>query len=534
MMPRIKTEGVNAMIMRNRRMKKVFWSGMFTCLLVLSLILPCSAQKTVPKGEVTIVVQEVFSETGGDPHTSIGAGSMNISNLIHESLVRRSGEGRYAPALAKSWQFSKDGLSVKFTLDERAKFHDGTPVTANDVKFSIERAMKPELKYVKGGSMREYVDKVEVVDDRHVTVYFKSPYPALLEWCTQHLSIIPKAYVEKVGNAEFARHPIGAGPFKWVDGQQDVFVDAEAVTDHYRKVPSVKTVHMKFVQEPATIMAMLKSGEADIVQIPASNLPEVKNDPKFRIIWSKYITGPTLVFNDLAFPSEPSPFKDVRVRRAASYAINRKAICEKVLNGAAEPWGDLFAPGTPGIDPKLKPDPYDPQKAKALLNEAGYPNGFDTVFNFGHIGDKLEAEAIVSDLSRVGIRAKLVEMEDATYMRNFQEKKLRGLTRGPSPNWNGISHPGVAVESVLTSQNFWSYVTTPRIEAAWKKLYGLSDQKAIAAQVKEVSRIWHDEQLRYMLWALNQPIGIGSRVKSYKDIPGRQQIVGLEFLELNQ
>jgi peptide/nickel transport system substrate-binding protein len=203
----------------NRRMRKVFWSVILTCLLGLIFVIPCSAQKTVPKGEVTIVVQEVFSETGGDPHTSIGAGSMNISNLIHESLVRRSEEGRYVPALAKSWQFSKDGLNVTFTLNERAKFHDGTPVTANDIKFSIERAMKPELKYVKGGSMRQYVDKVEAVDNQHVTVYFKSPYPALLEWCSQHLSIIPKAYVEKVGNTEFAKHPIGAGPFKWVDGQ---------------------------------------------------------------------------------------------------------------------------------------------------------------------------------------------------------------------------------------------------------------------------------------------------------------------------
>jgi peptide/nickel transport system substrate-binding protein len=522
------------MILHDGRKKKVFWAGMFACFLCLSFVIPCSAQKTVPKGEVTIVVQEVFTETGGDPHTSIGAGSMNISNLIHESLVRRSEEGRYAPALAKSWQFSKDGLNVTFTLNERAKFHDGTPVTANDVKFSIERAMKPELKYVKGGSMKQYVDKIEAVDNRHVTVYFKSPYPALLEWCSQHLSIIPKAYVEKVGNTEFAKHPIGAGPFKWVDGQQDVFVDAEAVTDHYRKVPSVKTVHMKFIQEPSTIMAMFRSGEADIVQIPASNLPDVKNDPKIRVIWSKFITGPTLVFNDLAFPDEPSPFKDARVRRAASYAINRKAICEKVLNGAAEPWGELFAPGTPGLDPKSKADPYDPQKAKALLKEAGYPNGFDTVFNFGHIGDRLEAEAIAADLSRVGIRAKFVEMEDVTYMSNFREKKLRGLTRGPSPNWNGISHPGVAVESVLSSKNFWSYVTTPKVETAWMKLYGLSDQKAIAAQVKEVSRIWHEDQLRYLLWALNQPIGIGPRVKSYKDIPGRQQIVGLEFLEMNK
>jgi len=177
-----------------------------------------------------------------------------------------------------------------------------------------------------------------------------------------------------VGDAEFAKHPIGAGPFKWTDYQQDVYVNVEAVEDHYRRVPQVKTLNCKFLTEGSTIIAMFKSGEADVVQIPFWNYPEVRNDPKLRTIWSKFTFGPSLIFYDLAFPSEPSPFHDVRVRRAASYAINRKAICEKVLHGAAEPWGDIFAPYQPGCDPNLKPTPYDPEKAKALLREAGYAN----------------------------------------------------------------------------------------------------------------------------------------------------------------
>ncbi len=520
------------MFMHKKTFGRILWSGILTCLLFLVFVLPCPAQKTIPKGEVTVVVQEAFSMTGGDPHTAIGAGAMNITNLIHESLVIKRPDGKMAPALAKSWQFSKDGLSVKFNLNERAKFHDGTPVTANDVKFSIERAMKPELKYVKAASMKDNLDRVEVTGDKQVTVYFKAPYPALLEWCAQHLSVIPKAYVEKVGDAEFARHPIGAGPFKWVDGQQDVFVDAEAVEDHYRKVPSVKTVHVKFIQEGSTIMAMLKSGEADIVQIPRENIPDVKKDPKLRIIWAKYVYAPTLAFFDLAFPDTPTPFSNMKVRQAASYAINRKAICEKVLNGSAEPWGDLFAPYHPGVDLNAKPDPYDPQKAKALLKEAGYPNGFDTTITFGHIGDNGESEAIAADLARIGIRAKLVDMEDATYMRNFREKKIRGVIRAPNPFWSGMLQPGVAVESTISSANFNSYVTSPKVEAAWKKLYAMSDEKAMAAQARIVSKLWHEAGLRYILWAVHQPFGISQKVKSYTPIAGRMQIVNLEYLEL--
>lgn len=510
---------------------QIIWVGTLFCFIGFLFAIPCSAQK-VPKGEVVVVVAELFAMNGGDCHTGQAIASLTISNAIHEGLARKDIDGRNVSALAKSWEVSKDGLNVKFILNERAKFHNGDPVTAKDVKFSIERAMRPELKYFRGGDLRRNIDRIEVIDDHHLTVYFKSPYPAFFEWSTQNLGIIPKAYVEKVGDEEFAKHPIGAGPFRWIDYQQDVFVKAEAVEDHYRKVPQVKTLHIKIVREPATIVAMFKAGEADIIQLPIPNIPEVKNDPKFRIEWAKFVNGPSLVFCDLAFPNEPSPFHDVRVRRATSYAINRKAICEKVLHGAAEPWGDIIAPYHQGVTPSLKPFPYDPEKAKALLKESGYANGFDTTFTSGLLGDKIEVQAMAADLARVGIRAKLVDLEFGTYISNWLGKKFRGLARGMTPMWSGISHPGVALEATLSSKSAWSYYTTPQIDSAWNKLCILNDEKAIAAQAKELSRIYRESEIRYMLWALHPPLGISSRVKSYKPIPGKIQVNGLEFLEL--
>jgi ABC-type transport system substrate-binding protein len=280
-------------------------------------------------------------------------------------------------------------------------------------------------------------------------------------------------------------------------------------------------------------MAMLKAGEADVVQLPVSTYAEVRNDPKIKIVWSKFNYAPSLIFCDLAFPNEPSPFHDVRVRRAASYAINRKAICEKVLLGCAEPWGDILAPYHPGVNLKLKPHPYDLEKAKALLKEAGYPNGFDTTFTHGFLGDKIQVQAMAADLARVGIRAKLVELEFDTYLREFREKKFRGLACSTTPFWSGRSHLGVALETFISAENYWSYFVTPEIDAAWKKLGRLTDEKAIAAQAKELSRMWHQSEIRYMLWAFHQPFGLSPRVKSYKPMPGVKQIMGLEFLELN-
>jgi peptide/nickel transport system substrate-binding protein len=522
--------GVTMLAKTNKTMWHILWVGTLFFFIGFVFAAPCSAQKA-PKGKATVVFAENLVMNGGDCHTAKGSGAMNIAFLIHEGLVGRDHDGRLVPALAKSWEVSKDGLRIKFTLNERAKFHNGEPVTAKDVKFSIERAMRPELKYRGGPGLMRSIDRIEVMDDHHLTVYFKSPCPAFFDFSTQHLGIVPKAYVEKVGDEEFAKHPIGAGPFRWIDYQQDVFVNVEAVEDHYRRVPRVKTLHCKSVLEEATIMAMFKAGEADIVQIPFTTYPEVKDDPKIGIVWSKFVCGCTLTFYDLAFPNEQSPFHDVRVRRAASYAIDRKAISEKLLHGAAEPWGDILAPYHPGVDPNIKPHPYDPEKATALLKEAGYPNGFDTTLPYG-IVDKMEAQAVAADLARVGIRAKLVEMEMGTWIRGMMEKKLRGLGGYHTPYWGGIIHPGVSLENLLSAQLYWSYVVTPEADAAWKKLYGLTDEKAIAAQAKEVSRIYRESEIRYMLWALHWPIGLSPKVKSYKPIQGRQQICGLEFLEL--
>jgi peptide/nickel transport system substrate-binding protein len=515
----------------NKTMWCVVWGVILFCMMGFLLAAPCSAQKA-PKGEAVIAIDEPFGMTGGDLHTAPVSGHLNLSYAIHDSLLRRNPDGRVGPALAKSWEMAKDGRSIKFTLNERAKFHNGEPVTAQDVKFSFERVMKPGMRYHRAGELKRNLDRIEIVDDHHLTFYFKSPFLAFFEYAGPILAIVPKAYVEKVGDAEFAKHPIGAGPFRWMDGQQDVFVDLEAVPDHYRKVPAVKTVHIKFRVDPATLLAMFKAGEADVVKIPVSNFQEVKNDPRLRIVWSKFYYGFNLLFCDLAFPNEPSPFHDIRVRKAASLAINRKAITEKVLHGAAEPWGDIYCPNQAGFDPTIKPTPYDPEKAKALLKEAGYPNGFDTTFTYGFLGDKLEAQAMAADLARVGIRAKLVELDHGAFAMNLQQKKFHGLVRSTMAYWYGQRQPAAPLDALVSSEHLWTYYVTPEVEAEWAKLNVMYEDKAIAAQARKISRMYREAEIRSVLWAEHYPIGLSQRVKSYTPVPGWMWIVNLEYLEL--
>jgi peptide/nickel transport system substrate-binding protein len=521
------------MIARGKeRQRQIFWLGTILFFVGFLFVVPCSAQRA-PKGEAVVAISDPPLMTGGDPHTATGPGLLPHAS-IHEGLVADKPDGSLVPALAKSWEVAKDGMSIKFTLNEKAKFHNGDPVTAKDVKFSYERAMRPEMKHFRGGEIRR-IDKIEVIDDHHFTIYFKTPFPGFMEAPAYFVGIIPKAYVEKVGDAEFAKRPIGAGPFRLVDYQQDVFANIEAVSGHYRKTPSVKKLNLKFRVEPTTLMSMLKAGEADIIRVPLTNLPEVKNDPKLRVVWAKSTFILELLYCDSFFPNEPSPFHDVRIRQAASYAINRKTIGEKLLHGAFEPWGELIGPTMTGFNPAYKPTPYDPEKAKALLKEAGYPDGFDTTFNIGHpLGDKVMIQAMAADLARVGIRAKLVEMETGTWIRNLFEKKFHGLMIGVHPPGVHRKYPGIALISPLSSDSPWTYYTTPEFDAAYKKLSSLVDEKAIAAQMRDISRTFHDLEFRSILWTISEPFGISTKVKSYSPVNGRVYPAGLEYLELKE
>ncbi len=191
---------------------------------------------------------------------------------------------------------------------------------------------------------------------------------------------------------------------------------------------------------------------------------------------SKYTYLRTLAFYDLAFPEEKSPFLDLRVRQAAAYAIDYKGITQNVMHGTGEPYGDILPPYATGYDPSIKPWPYDPEKAKALLKEAGYPNGFDTMITSDE-PVKDETVAIAASLAKVGIRAKVNIPEHGIWTREIHEKKLRGLGSHPGPWWSGYSHPGLALDSHLGETSPWVFYNKPEIAKDVSKLLLMTDEK---------------------------------------------------------
>ena len=275
---------------------------------------------------------------------------------------------------------------------------------------------------------------------------------------------------------------------------------------------------------------MLKTGEADLIALHATNIPVVQKDPNLKIFWSKDTYLMTLVFFDLAHP-EDSPFKDPRVRKATSLAIDRKGITKALGHGSWEPWGSYLAPYHLGYDANRSiPDPYDPEKARQLLAQAGYAKGFDTVL-VAHSNYRAAFEAIQQQLKDVGIRARLDVPEHGSHASTFVAGKFRGIGTGTGPYWIGIAHPGVAGETHIAGT--WSHkLATPAIKKAMSSLMMAIGDKAIADRARELDETLLKEMVRVPLWTIHQALGANKKIKEVYVVPGVQHNIGFEFLTI--
>ncbi|MBW2624005.1 MAG: ABC transporter substrate-binding protein [Deltaproteobacteria bacterium] len=507
--------------------KRIFFLGFCVAALGLTVLLGLTAENqalAAQKGDVVIATSSrTFNQTGGDIATLTGAPPYT-SRSVFESVVGVTKDREVVPAIAKSWKIAADWKYVDFFLRDDIKFQDGTPVTVEDVKYSIEVYMRKDLKYVFGAMWRRIIKDLEILSPTQLRVHLAKAdwgFVPRLWWAG---GIMPKAYREKVGDKGFAENPIGAGPFKWAGYKQDQWMKFEAVENHWRKTPSIKSVKIVFVPENSTRLAMLKAGEADIASLMGAHVPQVKSDPNLRVHWVKYTSGTVLVFADLIAPNEKSPFLDIRVRKAASLAINREIICEKVLFGAAEPSGDVLPPVTLGHDNTIKPEPYDPERAKTLLKEAGYPKGFDTAFHTTSASNSVQA--IIANLQEVGIRAKLNVMEAGAYYGNFFPRKFRGLLS--HVGWYDVERAPVAELSDFYLQGMpHTYITTPEIHKAMSDgAYSVNDEE-LAEWGRKISKLVRESYIKPLLWANHTAYGLGPRIKSW--VPTTGGVPAIEF-----
>jgi peptide/nickel transport system substrate-binding protein len=392
------------------------------------------------------------------------------------------------PSLAESWTASKDGLSYEFVLRKGVRFHNGDPVTAEDVKFSFER-----YRGASAGVLKAKVALIDIPAPGRIRFLLKQPWPDFMSFyatpATGAAWIVPKKYLEQVGEEGFKKHPIGAGPYKFVSFKPGVELIMEAWDQYWRKAPSVKTLAFRVIPDESTRLAALKRGEVDVAYSVTGPLAEdLKRTPGLRLVPTYFTFTTWLVFTEMWDPK--SPWADKRVRLAANLAIDRQGINQAVYLGLAK-LAHSFVPQ--GMEYFWAPPPftYDPKSAKRLLAEAGYPNGFDAGDLSGDmIYGTAIGEPVVNYLQTVGIRLKLRPLERVAFFKEYGEKKLRGVVL------SGSGAPGNAptrLEAYAVTGGRYVYGSFSEVDGLYTEQANERNPRVRAQILNKMQQIIHEQ-----------------------------------------
>jgi len=393
---------------------------LFFTLLFFAAVMASMPAAIAAEGGKTLVFALGAEPVSLDPPNQTDNPSEMVVRSVYDNLVDFNEKSEIVPMLAKSWNVSPDGLIYTFNLNKGIKFHDGTPCDAEAVAYNIRRNTNPDKRTKRTPLYEPFIKEVKVLDGNTVQLIMKAPFGALLHHFAHGAGgIVSPAALEKYGD-KISLNPVGSGPFKfveWVPGDRVVL----ARNDTYWKFkPKVEKIVFKAVPEAASRVIMLETGDADVVYpIPIN---EVERLNKSKTV--KVLTGDTARVMYVAMNTQKKPFDDIRVRQAINYAVDKESICKNILYGQAKPSKSILGSLVWGYAP-VDCYAYNPDKAKKLLAEAGYPDGFETSLwtpDGRYPMDAQIAEAIVGMLKKVGIKATLRKWEWASYLSSTRKK----------------------------------------------------------------------------------------------------------------
>jgi len=477
-------------------------------LLILLVLLGTSGRALAAEGELRYALHVTLAAKWLDPaETEAFATPFMVMYALHDALVKPMPAGMMTPSLAESWSEAKDHLSYTFTLRKNAKFHDGSPVTAEDVKFSWDR--------YKGASatlLKEKVKDVQVVSPTQARFLLREPWPDFMLFYGTTASgagwIVPKHYVEKVGEDGFKRAPIGAGPYKVVSFTPGVEIVMEAFDEYWRKAPSVKRLVMRSVTEETTRAAALKGGEVDIAYLLSGPVAEeIKRTPGHQLKAPLLSGAFWLELPDQWDPK--SPWHDRRVRLAANHAVDRQGVNQAETLGFSRLTGSII-PRIFQFALTVEPPAYDPPRAKKLLAEAGYANGFDAGDFYPFPPYNSMGEAIQSQLQAVGIRSRLRTMERAAYFTAWREKKLHGIILVITA---AMGNAATRIEPYATKNGIYAYGSLPEVDDLYHRQARELDPKKREAMVHEIQKKITDHVMHVPIYELAFIWGVGPRVE---------------------
>jgi peptide/nickel transport system substrate-binding protein len=475
-------------------------------LLLLALLFATPAA-AAPEGQLTWGVHITLTPKYFDP------GEMEslitpfmVMYAVHDAMAKAMPDNRFTPSLAESWKVSPDGRVYDFTLRKGVKFHNGDPVTAEDVKFTFER-----YKGTVSGTLKERVAAVEIPGPLQVRFRLKNPWPDFL---TFYLSasgagwIVPKKHIEKVGDDAFKKAPVGAGPYKFVSFTPGVELVFEAFDQYWRKTPNVKRLVFRVIPDEATRLAALKRGEIDIVYSIRGELAEELAKTPGLTLKPAVIQAPQWVsFLDQWDPK--SPWNDRRVRLAANLAVDRKAINQAITLGHSRLTYSMI-PSTFDFYWQPPPYPFDPPQAKKLLTEAGYANGFDAGDYTMDVAYANVQEIVAGYLQQIGIRTRLKPLERASFWSSYADKKFKNLSYTASGTFGNAA---TRLESFIVTGGPYVYGSYPDIDSLFKDQAGELDRKKREAMLHKIQQLVHEKVMVLPIWELGFLNGQGPRVQ---------------------
>ena len=483
------------------------------CLLTLSLIAILAllhfagprVSAESPKGVMKGALHFAVAGDWLDPSITLANQSAYFSlYLFHDSLLKPLPGNLYAPCVAESWTVDPDYKIYDFKLRKGVKFHNGEELTAEDVVFTFRRYKGTQSKLI-----LDRTERVEALSPYLVRFRFKESFSDFLEYLLPQMStiswIVPKKYIERVGDAEYKRKPIGCGPYKFVEFKPGVSVVGEAFEGYWRKTPKVKRLEFLFVEELSTRYALVKRGEVDFaMSITDVFFETAKKDPNLRLVKAS-TSNHWIVY--MASQWDPkSPWSDSRVRKAASLAIDRKS-----LRDIHWPLGEVVGTTFLLSDPEtlaFPPDPYDPDKAKKLLAEAGYPNGVQGGTFYPAGGSFVDMGLQIANYWKaIGINVDNVLFDRAGWMARRMSGKMKGAT------FNDIvGHPtiGGRLSFLFGPQGYGNY---PEVQALWDQHEKSRDPNIRKDLRTRIQRSIHDKTMYIPLLKSSAPVALGPRVK---------------------
>ncbi len=465
-----------------------------------------AAAQAKPDGEMRWALYVTLSPAWFDPGEVVGVLTpFWVLYALHDALVKPMPGNHLTPSLAESWTLSPDQRVYEFKLREALRFHNGDPFTAEDVKWSFQRAKGAKL-------LHEKVREVVIADPYRVRFHLHEPWPDFMTFygtlATGAGWIMPKKYVEQVGNEGFKKHPVGLGPYKFVSHTPGIELVMEAFEGYWRKMPSVKRLVYKSVPDPVTRLAMLKRGEVDLAYLlDAPQAQEVKRTPNLKLAFSGGIGTFYLDFFDQW--DAKSPWADKRVRLAANYAVDRQAVNEAENLGASRLTGNIV-PRSFDFALPIEPYAYDPAKAKQLLADAGYSNGFDAGELYPWPPYFSMGEAIGGYLAAVGIKTRIRTMERAAFYAALASKKLRGLCVCINAVYGNAAS---RMAETVPSNGAFAYGGYPDVDALYKQQAREPDRKKREALLRQIQQVLHERVRFGPIYDYIWPSGVGPRVE---------------------